>query len=239
MKLLHIIYAILITSTIESFLFQLCFVNRLDFNYMKRRSKCEMCHHDLKWGDLVPIVSFFILKGRCRYCGHKLSKLYVIGELLALLPIPLLVYHVIYPSSVLFLSLYLFLLVAALYDIHTHTIPVHFLFIFMIVVMALAPKVYVGQITIVILLHILFFLAPHAIGYGDILIFTILALMLPYIFFLMLFCITFITGGLFVTVYGLCTKHKLLEVPLIPFIFMSFLIVSIFYPNLLLILHFD
>lgn len=97
---------------------------------MKQRSKCETCHHDLKWYDLVPIISFVILKGQCRYCRHKLSKLHVIGELCALLPIGLLVFNVIYPSSALFLALYLFLLVAALYDMHTHTIPVHFVLIF-------------------------------------------------------------------------------------------------------------
>lgn len=226
------------TSVIESFLYQLCFVKRLNFGYLKQRSKCETCHHDLKWYDLVPIVSFLTLKGQCRYCRHKLSKLHVIGELLALLPIVLLVFHVIYPSSALFLSIYLFLLVGALYDSHTHTIPTHFVFIFLIVVFAIAPKLYVIQIAIVMLLHVLFLLAPHAIGYGDILIFSILSLVFPYLFFLMIFCMTFMIGGLFITIYRLFTKQTLIEVPLIPFIFTSFLTISIFYPNLLLILHF-
>ncbi|WP_180363463.1 MULTISPECIES: A24 family peptidase [unclassified Staphylococcus] len=223
---------------LESFLYQLCFVKTLNFSYMKQRSKCETCHHDLKWYDLVPIISFVILKGRCRYCRHKLSKLHVIGELCALLPIGLLVFNVIYPSSALFLALYLFLLVAALYDMHTHTIPVHFDLIFIIVVIALAPKVFITQIGIVILLHILFILAPHAIGYGDILIFTLLSLVFPYLFFLMIFCMTFIIGGLFMIMFRLFTKRRILEVPLIPFIFISFLTISIFYPNLLFILHF-
>ncbi|MHD0397511.1 prepilin peptidase [Staphylococcus simulans] len=226
------------TSVLESFLFQLCFVRQLNFRYLKQRSKCDTCHHDLKWYDLIPIVSYFMLKGQCRYCGHQLPSLYVIGELLALLPVGLTHYDVIYPSSALFLSFYLFLLVAALYDIHTHTIPVHFVFIFILVVMVIAPKLYTGHIAIVILLHLLFFIAPHAMGYGDILLFTILCLVFPYLFFLMIFCMTFIFGGLFVTMYRLLSKHTLLEVPLIPFIFFSFLTLSLFYPNVLRLLHF-
>ena len=34
------------------------------------RSHCEMCGHSLSWYDLLPILSFVLLKGKCRYC-HK------------------------------------------------------------------------------------------------------------------------------------------------------------------------
>lgn len=54
----------------------------------------------------------------------------------------------------------------------------------------------------------------------------------------MIFCMTFIIGGLFMIMFRLFTKRRILEVPLIPFIFISFLTISIFYPNLLFILHF-
>ncbi len=238
MKLLHIFIAILMTSVLESFLFQLCFVERLNFNYLKQRSRCEKCQHDLSWYDLIPIISFIVLKGECRYCKHKLSYLHLIGELLALLPMTLLVWNVIYPSTTLFLAAYLFLLVAGLYDFHTHTIPLHFVLIFILVIFVLAPHIFLGQISIVLLLHLLFILAPHSIGYGDILIFSILSLVFPYLFFVMLFCMTFIIGGLFIIVFRFILQRKILAVPLIPFIFISFVMLSIFYPNLLRILHF-
>lgn len=230
--------AILMISVLESFLYQLCFVDRLNFNYLKQRSRCEQCQHALKWYDLIPIVSFLLLRGKCRYCKHKLSILHLMGELLAILPIVLLVSNVIYPSITLFLSVYLFLLVGSLYDFHTHTIPLHFATIFILVILVLAPQVYLTQLTIVLLLHLLFILAPHSIGYGDILIFSILSLVFPYLFFVMLFCMTFIIGGLFIIVFRFILKRKILAVPLIPFIFISFVMVSIFYPNLLRILYF-
>lgn len=32
------------------------------------RSKCDKCKHELKFWDLIPIVSYLWLKGKCRYC---------------------------------------------------------------------------------------------------------------------------------------------------------------------------
>lgn len=36
------------------------------------RSYCDSCHHQLNWYDLLPILSFLMLKGHCRYCGNKI-----------------------------------------------------------------------------------------------------------------------------------------------------------------------
>src|SRR4051812_43059867 len=40
------------------------------------RSHCEKCKHTLAWYDLLPILSFFLLRGKCRYCHIKLSFYY-------------------------------------------------------------------------------------------------------------------------------------------------------------------
>lgn len=45
--------------------------NKRDF--VRERSECESCHHELAWYDLVPILSWLALKGRCRYCKAPLS----------------------------------------------------------------------------------------------------------------------------------------------------------------------
>ena len=45
------------------------------------RSHCEFCRKTLEATDLVPVVSFFLLKGRCRYCKKKLSWQYPLVEL--------------------------------------------------------------------------------------------------------------------------------------------------------------
>lgn len=49
---------------------------------VKISSHCMKCNHTLKWYDLFPIFSFLWLKGKCRYCGTKLSIQYPLVELL-------------------------------------------------------------------------------------------------------------------------------------------------------------
>ena len=47
------------------------------------RSHCDRCGHVLGMGDLVPVFSYIIHRGRCKYCGEKLSCRHVICELIA------------------------------------------------------------------------------------------------------------------------------------------------------------
>ena len=47
---------------------------------IKARSECGFCHTQLKWYDLIPVFSFLLLKGRCRYCGKRLSYQYLLSE---------------------------------------------------------------------------------------------------------------------------------------------------------------
>lgn len=46
------------------------------------RSHCEKCKKDLSPRDLVPIFSFILAKGKCRYCGDKLSQEYLLVEVI-------------------------------------------------------------------------------------------------------------------------------------------------------------
>lgn len=46
------------------------------------RSHCESCKHTLSALDLIPLFSFLILKGKCRYCGARFSWQYFGAELL-------------------------------------------------------------------------------------------------------------------------------------------------------------
>ncbi len=45
------------------------------------RSGCRSCGHTLAWYDLIPIFSFLLLKGRCRYCKASIHPRYPIVEL--------------------------------------------------------------------------------------------------------------------------------------------------------------
>ena len=47
-----------------------------------RKSYCDKCNHDLKIYENIPIISFIVQKGRCNYCHQRISKLYIVFELM-------------------------------------------------------------------------------------------------------------------------------------------------------------
>jgi len=49
--------------------------------YHLTRSHCPYCKKELRWFELIPILSFVIQKGRCRSCGRKISLQYPLVEL--------------------------------------------------------------------------------------------------------------------------------------------------------------
>lgn len=49
------------------------------------RSHCDVCGHVLGAGDLIPVLSYIMHKGRCKYCGAKLSAGHVFAEVLTAL----------------------------------------------------------------------------------------------------------------------------------------------------------
>ena len=50
-------------------------------NFVNSRSYCDKCHHQLSFLDLIPIVSYLCLGGRCRYCKAKIDDLSSFMEL--------------------------------------------------------------------------------------------------------------------------------------------------------------
>jgi len=44
-------------------------------------SICPVCKHRLSWKDNIPLLSYIILKGKCRYCGAKIPIRYFLVEL--------------------------------------------------------------------------------------------------------------------------------------------------------------
>ncbi len=44
-------------------------------DFVKGRSQCEACGHQLAVKDLVPVLSWLALRGRCRYCRKPISWL--------------------------------------------------------------------------------------------------------------------------------------------------------------------
>lgn len=53
-----------------------CMVDRIlrKEDFLKGRSYCEHCHKTLRWYDLIPVISYLLLGGRCRYCHQPIKK---------------------------------------------------------------------------------------------------------------------------------------------------------------------
>ncbi len=45
-------------------------------------SHCPSCMNSIKWYDNIPVISYILLKGKCRSCGEKISIRYPVIELL-------------------------------------------------------------------------------------------------------------------------------------------------------------
>lgn len=45
-------------------------------------SHCPGCGHGIRWYDNIPVVSYLLLRGRCRDCGRHISLLYPLVEIL-------------------------------------------------------------------------------------------------------------------------------------------------------------
>ncbi|MCY0875064.1 MAG: A24 family peptidase [Firmicutes bacterium] len=43
-------------------------------------SRCDHCHTRLVWFELLPVLSWCLLRGRCRTCGHAIPALYPLYE---------------------------------------------------------------------------------------------------------------------------------------------------------------
>ncbi|HAN09300.1 MAG TPA: prepilin peptidase [Clostridiales bacterium] len=45
-------------------------------------SHCTSCNEKIRWYDMIPVLSYILLKGKCRKCGARISIKYPIVEIL-------------------------------------------------------------------------------------------------------------------------------------------------------------
>ncbi len=90
-----------------------------------RRSYCPSCNTALTAVELVPLVSYIWLKGKCRHCGGKISLQYPAVELSCglLFAVISLVYPVLTVSFFLAAAVTVILLCITVIDGYTQTIP--------------------------------------------------------------------------------------------------------------------
>lgn len=54
-------------------------------DWVNDRSECDHCHHKLGVFDLIPVVSWMLLRGKCRYCSKPIHDSPIIELVLPLL----------------------------------------------------------------------------------------------------------------------------------------------------------
>jgi leader peptidase (prepilin peptidase)/N-methyltransferase len=91
---------------------------------IRGRSACPSCKKQLQWFDMVPVVSWFALAGRCRHCGARISLQYPLVEAATAL-----LFALIDGADLPFLPMLIALAIAALllcilvYDLYHQIIP--------------------------------------------------------------------------------------------------------------------
>ena len=129
----------LIGLSVGSFFNVVVFRFNTDHSIVKGRSRCLSCRSVIEWFNLIPVLSYFILRGKCRKCRKKISLMYPVVEistatllLLTFLNVPEISYLTILNSFiVLSLALIIFL------DIRYLIIPDKILILLMVVVFGL------------------------------------------------------------------------------------------------------
>lgn len=87
-------------------------------------SHCPTCKTSLQWIDNIPLISYVLLKGRCRYCQKKISVRYFLVELFsALIFLMSAIYYDRLIAAMIAAIFFYFLMVASIIDARHFIIP--------------------------------------------------------------------------------------------------------------------
>ncbi|MFO8053369.1 MAG: prepilin peptidase [Candidatus Omnitrophota bacterium] len=109
---------------------------------IKPRSFCPHCKKTIRWYDNIPVLSYLLLRGKCRFCKKRISIIYPLVELISAF-----VFLFLYdrfglnPNLFKYSILFFLLIVVSAIDIKYHAIPAY-LCIFGIGVALLFSSVY-------------------------------------------------------------------------------------------------
>lgn len=153
------------------------------------RSECPNCNHQLHWYDLIPVVSYLIQGGKCRYCKAPISIQYPLIELFTgfLFALAFIKFGVSLEliMAILFISMLVVIFVADLkYLIIPNKVLLFFLPLFIIgrIVVPLDPwyspivAALVGFIGIMLII----LLSKGGMGAGDMKLFFVLGIVLGF-----------------------------------------------------------
>lgn len=100
----------------------------------KERSFCPSCKSPINWYDNIPLLSFVLLKSKCRTCGNKINFQYFLVELIAAVSF-LSIYFIfgISITTLLLLILSVFFIIIFFIDLKHYIIPNELTFPLMVI----------------------------------------------------------------------------------------------------------
>jgi prepilin signal peptidase PulO-like enzyme (type II secretory pathway) len=225
----------LLGLTIGSFLN--CFIYRLDKKEspLKGRSFCPHCKHKLEKEDLVPVLSFLLLGGKCRYCSRKISWQYPLLELFFGF---LFVFLFNYKLSVLSFAniidfvylvvIFCFFAIIFVYDLKELLIldkivypAIAFVFLYNLSDINVLLRSHLPSALGITFLFLAIFLISRGkwLGFGDVKLVFFLGLFLGFPQTLVAFFLSFFSGAIIGLILILSKKKKLKsEIPFAPFL---------------------
>src|SRR5690349_21434551 len=129
----EVVFLAVLGAAVGSFLTVI--VDRYDVaeTVLTGRSHCDTCKENLRWWELVPLLSYVILQGKCARCHKQIPALYPVFEAITAIAFVLVRLAqpspVSYPYLILELIFVSFLLVLLFYDWMTQTFPTLLLYI--------------------------------------------------------------------------------------------------------------
>ena len=95
-----------------------------DKSVIYSRSFCPSCQKTIKWFDNIPLISFLLLKRKCRNCDYKISYQYFIVELITAISFIIIYYfYGISITSLLLVILSVFFVIIFFIDLKHFIIP--------------------------------------------------------------------------------------------------------------------
>jgi len=175
-------------------------------------SHCDSCGHLLAPWDMVPVLSFLLLRGRCRYCKATISRRVPLVELATAILFAFVVYRYgITPQAGVLLAFVSVLVLVFVIDLETSLILNKVIYPSMAVALLIAPwgpvaqgrtlqATYLGVLEGVLLGGgaplVIYLLARGGFGAGDVKLGALLGLMMGFIPILVTLQLSFIAGGL-------------------------------------------
>lgn len=220
-----------------------------DESIVKGRSYCDHCKKPLLWYDLIPLLSFFILKGKCRHCQSPISFYYPVVELttgllfvgvlfflggftINFITIIIIIYYLLIVSS---------LIVIFFTDLKYGIIPDKIVFPAIIVtslfLISQYPNILIsnllsalGAFLFFLLLSLVKIKKRESMGFGDVILVFLLGLFLGFPKIIVAFYIAFLTGAALGCILILWGKKKLSggTIPFGPFLVLG-AIISLFW----------